>query len=65
MRAIDTLADTYTVKRGDTLYSIALDHGQDYRELAQWNNLDNPNVIRIGQVLRVDRKSTRLNSSHT
>ncbi len=53
VRAVDTLSETYTVKRGDTLYSIALDHGQDYRELAQWNNLDNPNVIRSGQVLRV------------
>lgn len=53
VRAVDTLSETYTVKRGDTLYSIALDHGQDYRELAQWNNLDNPNVIRSGQVLRL------------
>jgi lipoprotein NlpD len=44
---------TYTVKRGDTLYGIALDHGLDYRELAAWNNLDNINVIRVGQVLRL------------
>jgi lipoprotein NlpD len=42
---------TYTVKRGDTLAQIALDNGLDYRELAGWNNLDNPNVIRVGQVL--------------
>ena len=28
---------TYTVKRGDTLYQIALDNGLDYRELAAWN----------------------------
>ena len=42
---------TYTVKRGDTLYQIALDHGLDYRELAAWNNIDNLNVIRVGQVL--------------
>jgi len=42
---------TYTVKRGDTLYQIALDHGLDYRELAAWNNIDNVNVIRVGQVL--------------
>src|SRR5574341_205267 len=44
---------TYTVKKGDTLYSIALDHGLDYKELAQWNNLDNPNRIRTGQQLRL------------
>ncbi|HEY8623579.1 MAG TPA: peptidoglycan DD-metalloendopeptidase family protein [Casimicrobiaceae bacterium] len=41
----------YTVKRGETLAQIALDHGLDYRELAVWNNIENPNVIRIGQVL--------------
>ncbi|HYG54211.1 MAG TPA: peptidoglycan DD-metalloendopeptidase family protein [Burkholderiales bacterium] len=43
----------YTVKRGDTLYSIALEHGADYREVAQWNYLDDPTKLRIGQVLRV------------
>ena len=43
----------YTVKRGDTLYGIALDHGLDYRELAAWNNIDNINLIRPGQVLRL------------
>ncbi len=46
-------AGLYTVKKGDTLYSIALDHGVDYRELIAWNNLDNPNRIRVGQVLQV------------
>jgi lipoprotein NlpD len=45
--------DHYEVKRGDTLYSIALEHGADYRELAQWNSLDDPTRIRAGQVLRV------------
>ena len=44
---------TYTVKRGDTLYQIALDNGLDYRELAAWNQIDNVNLIRVGQVLRL------------
>jgi lipoprotein NlpD len=44
---------TYTVKRGDTLIAIALDAGVDYRELAAWNGIENPNVIRVGQVLRL------------
>src|SRR6267378_748086 len=44
---------SYMVKRGDTLYSIALDHGADYREVAQWNGLDDPTRISVGQVLRV------------
>jgi lipoprotein NlpD len=43
----------YTVKPGDTLIHIALDSGQNWRDIARWNNLDNPNVIEVGQVLRV------------
>jgi|KBSMisStandDraft_5_1062788.scaffolds.fasta_scaffold21409_3 lipoprotein NlpD len=43
----------YTVKQGDTLYSIALDHAADYRDVAQWNALDDPTKLRVGQVLRV------------
>jgi lipoprotein NlpD len=44
---------TYTVKRGDTLRTIAQDLGVDYRELAAWNNIENVNRISVGQVLRV------------
>jgi lipoprotein NlpD len=44
---------TYVVKKGDTLYSIALEHGVDYREVAAWNRLDDPTKIGVGQVLRV------------
>ena len=43
----------HTVKRGDTLYRIALENGQDYRDVAAWNNITNPATIREGQVLRV------------
>lgn len=44
---------TYVVKRGDTLYSIALEHGADYRELAQLNKLEDPSKLRVGQELRL------------
>ncbi|HUQ25480.1 MAG TPA: peptidoglycan DD-metalloendopeptidase family protein [Burkholderiales bacterium] len=44
---------SYVVRKGDTLYSIALEHGADYREVAQWNRLDDPTKISVGQVLRV------------
>lgn len=47
------MGPTYVVKRGDTLFQIALDSGLDYRELAAWNHLDNVNLIRVGQVLRL------------
>ena len=43
----------YRVKKGDTLYSIALENGADYRDVAQWNNLEDPTRILVGQVLRV------------
>jgi lipoprotein NlpD len=46
-------AEFYTVKRGDTLYSIALEHGVDPRDLAQWNGLDDPTRLRVGSPLRV------------
>jgi lipoprotein NlpD len=45
--------ESYTVKRGDTLYSIALDNGLDYRELAAWNNITDPAAIKAGLVLRM------------
>ena len=56
-------SQTYTIKRGDTLYQIALDHGLDYRELAAWNNIENPNVIRVGQVLRLAAPGTTAESN--
>lgn len=46
-------AGMYRVKKGDTLYSIALDHGHDHREIAAWNQLSNANVIQVDQLLRV------------
>ena len=43
----------YSVRPGDTLIRIALDSGQNWRDIARWNNIENPNVIEVGQVLRV------------
>jgi len=43
----------YIVKPGDTLIRIALDHGQNYRDIAAWSGIDNPNLIEVGQELRV------------
>jgi lipoprotein NlpD len=60
----------YTVRRGDTLLRIALDHGQNYRDLVAWNNLADANDIKVGQVLRVaplapvvERKSAGVTTS--
>ena len=49
----DTRPSTYTVKRGDTLAAIALEFGLDYRELAGWNGIENPDRILVGQVIRM------------
>ncbi len=46
-------AGYYTVKPGDTMTRIGLETGQSWRDIARWNNLINPNVIEVGQVLRV------------
>ena len=43
----------YTVRPGDTLIRIGLENGQNWRDVARWSGLDNPNVIEVGQVLRV------------
>jgi len=44
----------YTVKPGDTLIRIGLDHGQGAKDIARWNALENPNRIEVGQVLRIE-----------
>ena len=43
----------YRVKRGDTLARIALDNGQSPRDVAQWNNMSNPNQIEVGGLILV------------
>ncbi|HCY17189.1 MAG: peptidase [Curvibacter sp. GWA2_64_110] len=43
----------YTVKPGDTLIRVGLETGQNWKDIRRWNNLDNPNQIEVGQVLRV------------
>lgn len=43
----------YIVQPGDTLYSIAWRYGVDYRTLASWNELENPDLILVGQRIRL------------
>ena len=44
----------YAVKPGDTLLRIGLDHGQSAKDISRWNNLENPNRIEVGQILRIE-----------
>jgi lipoprotein NlpD len=60
----DWRPDTYTVKKGDTLYSLGLEFGYDHKELAQWNNIPPPYRIYVGQVLRLkDPKAVAITSA--
>jgi nucleoid-associated protein YgaU len=48
--------DTYTVKKGDTLWTICkswFDDGSKYKEIAKLNGISNPNKISVGQVIRL------------
>ncbi len=56
---------SYTVKKGDTLYSISWRYGMDYKELARINGIRSPYTIYVGQKLkfRGSTSSTRTPSS--
>ncbi len=57
-------AGNYIVKKGDTLFRIALDNGQNYRDIVAWNNLVNPNDIKVDQMLRVLPPEPNSDSAH-
>ena len=52
-KAGDWRPDTYTVKKGDNLFSIGLEHGYYYKDIAQNNNIPPPYNIQVGQVLKL------------
>jgi lipoprotein NlpD len=49
---------TYIVQKGDTLMGIAFSHDVDYHEIATLNNIQNPDLIQVGQELRLVAPST-------
>ena len=56
-QSVSVVPTTYTVKGGDTLYSIAREHGMDFRELIALNGIENPNQIAVGRVLKIKAAS--------
>lgn len=54
----DWRPNTHTVKKGDTLYSIGLEYGFDYKELAQLNKIVAPAyTIHVGQQLKLPARA--------
>ena len=49
----------YVVKKGDTLSAIAKKYGTTYQKLAQYNGIANPNIISIGQKIRIPGKASQ------
>ncbi len=43
----------YTVKKGDTLYSIGMRSAHGYRSLAKWNNIKSPYKLKVGQKIKL------------
>lgn len=50
---------TYTVKAGDTLGKIAAAYGSTVQQLAAYNGIANPNLIRVGQVIKIPGNATQ------
>jgi len=61
----DWRPDSYTVKKGDTLFSIGLEYGYDYKEIATTNNIAPPYPIQIGQKLSFSSLNAKTASAGT
>ena len=59
VKPIDVNPAIHTVKKGETLYSIAKQFGLNYQELGAWNNLANANALREGAELHLTAPSAR------
>ncbi len=46
---------TYVVRPGDTLYSIARQHGVSWQEVASWNGIADPSQLRVGRTLTIGK----------
>lgn len=57
---IHGLTDTYIAKRGDTLFSIALDHGMHPVDLAHMNQMSLAEAIYVGEAIRIPAADTVL-----
>lgn len=56
--AVSSGNDIYVVNSGDTLSAIAAKYGTTYQELAKYNNISNPNIISVGQTIKIPNLSS-------
>lgn len=55
-----TTEKTYVVKKGDTLSKIASKYGTTYQKLASYNGIKNPNIISVGQIIKIPTTSSKV-----
>lgn len=53
---------SYKVNKGDTLYKISRQYGTSVKELAEYNQIKNPNLIYPGQVVKIPQKDLDYNA---
>lgn len=52
----------HVVQKGDTLYAIAFNYGLDARELAEQNNIQDPNLIQVGQQINLFSSQSKVDA---
>lgn len=57
------IPERHSVKTGETLYAIAWIYGQDFRQIAAWNRIEVPYMIRPGQLLRLKPEDLKIKIS--
>ncbi len=53
------VGDIYIVKKGDSLFSIALEYEVDYKQIAKWNNINKPYILRVGDKIIIKPNNVR------
>ncbi len=58
-------AKTHTIGEGDTLSSLAVKYGVSVKQLTEWNKLEDPNALQLGQTIRLTAPSSSKSTTTT